>query len=84
MKVRDLIAKEKDDMVAAVQANLLLQSLNTTREEILSKYPLNQARTDTEEEEHSSDGHATMDLHVAQLSQPYRFMPMVDQQQPQP
>ena len=28
-------------MVAAVQANLLFQSLNMTREEILAKYPIN-------------------------------------------
>lgn len=41
MKARDLISKEKDDMVAAVQANLLFQSLNMTREEILAKYPIN-------------------------------------------
>ena len=35
-----MIAKEKDDMVAAVQANLLFQSLNMTREELLLKYPI--------------------------------------------
>jgi len=41
MKARDLISKESDDMVAAVQANLLFTSLNMTREEILAKYPMN-------------------------------------------
>lgn len=39
LKARDLISKEKDDMVASVQANLLFQSLGMTREEILAKYP---------------------------------------------
>ena len=40
IKARDLITKEKDDMVAAVQANLLFQSLSMTREELMQKYPL--------------------------------------------
>ena len=52
MKARDLISKEKDDMVAAVQANLLFQSLNMTREEILDKYPTNQHnKTETMDED---------------------------------
>ena len=52
MKARDLISKEKDDMVAAVQANLLFQSLNMTREEILEKYPINNHnKTETLDEE---------------------------------
>ena len=52
MKARDLISKEKDDMVAAVQANLLFQSLNMTREEILAKYPINNHnKTETIEED---------------------------------
>ena len=52
MKARDLISKEKDDMVAAVQANLLFQSLNMTREEILEKYPINNhLKTETMDEE---------------------------------
>ena len=37
IKARDLISKEKDDMVAAVQANLLFQSLNMTREELMQE-----------------------------------------------
>ena len=40
IKARDLISKEKDDMVAAVQANLLFQSLSMTREELMQKYPM--------------------------------------------
>ena len=55
MKARDLISKEKEDMVAAVQANLLLQSLNMTREEILIKYPYANNKTETLEGEHSND-----------------------------
>ena len=52
MKARDLISKEKDDMVASVQANLLFQSLNMTREEILDKYPINNHnKTETMDEE---------------------------------
>ena len=63
MKARDLISKEKDDMVAAVQANLLFQSLGTTREEILAKYPLNNhSKTETMEEEHT-DEKVSMDIH---------------------
>ena len=55
MKARDLISKEKDDMVAAVQANLLFQSLNMTREEILDKYPINNHnKTETLEEDQCS------------------------------
>ena len=56
MKARDLISKEKDDMVAAVQANLLFQSLNMTREEILAKYPINNHnKTETIDEDLCSD-----------------------------
>ena len=56
MKARDLISKEKDDMVAAVQANLLFQSLNMTREEILAKYPINNHnKTETVDEDQCSD-----------------------------
>lgn len=66
MRARDLISKEKDDMVAAVQANLLFQSLNTTREEILAKYPLNtHNKTETLDEEHS-DGKSS-DCNVGQF-----------------
>lgn len=56
MKARDLISKEKDDMVAAVQANLLFQSLNMTREDILAKYPLNISnKTETYDEDRSDE-----------------------------
>lgn len=56
MKARDLISKEKDDMVATVQANLLFQSLNMTREEILAKYPINNHnKTETVDDEIGSD-----------------------------
>ena len=49
MKSRELIEREKDDMVAAAQANLLFQKLHMTREQILLKYPQVQA---TNEEIH--------------------------------
>ena len=39
LKARELIEREKDDMVAAAQANLLFQKLLMTREQILQKYP---------------------------------------------
>lgn len=55
MKARDLISKESDDMVASVQASLLFQSLNMTREEILDKYPHANNKTETLEEEQSDD-----------------------------
>lgn len=56
MKARDLISKEKEDMVAAVQANLLFQTLGTTREEILAKYPLNaNNKTETVDEERTDE-----------------------------
>ena len=64
MRARDLISKEKEDMVAAVQANLLFQSLNMTREEILAKYPFNTSqnnKTETMEDEHSDH-----DMEIAQ------------------
>ena len=48
MKARNLIAKEKEDIVSAVQANLLLSSLGMTHEEILLKYPF--ANEDVENE----------------------------------
>jgi len=49
-----------------VQANLLFQSLNTTREEILAKYPLNtHNKTETLDEEHS-DGKSS-DCNVGQF-----------------
>ena len=66
MKARDLISKEKEDMVAAVQASLLFQSLGTTREEILAKYPLNMHnKTETLEDEgdNSNDEQVAMDIH---------------------
>ena len=49
-------------MVAAVQANLLFQSLGMTREEILEKYPINNHnKTETLDEDQCSadDGHKT-------------------------
>lgn len=55
MKARDLISKEKDDMVVSVQASLLFQSLNMTRQEILDKYPINLAQEHNNEEESSYD-----------------------------
>lgn len=55
MKARDLISKEKDDMVASVQASLLFQSLSMTREEILEKYPHPNNKTETIEEERTDD-----------------------------
>ena len=69
MRARDLISKEKDDMVAAVQANLLFQSLNMTREEILAKYPLNNNKTETIEEEHSEG--KSSDCNIGQFGQPF-------------
>ena len=62
IKARDLIAKEKDDMVAAVQANLLFQSLGMTREELLHKYPLplNHKEESIDENRHS-EGNATVE-----------------------
>ena len=63
MKARDLISKEKEDMVAAVQANLLFQSLGTTREEILAKYPLNVGhKSETVEEDCSDDDVPSIDI----------------------
>lgn len=62
MKARNLIAKEKEDMVSAVQANLLLSSLGMTREEILIKYPsANDCMTETIENELSHE--KPMDQH---------------------
>ena len=46
LKARELIEREKDDMVAAAQANLLFQKLHMTREQILAKYPEVQVRTE--------------------------------------
>ena len=46
LKARELIEREKEDMVAAAQANLLFQKLNMTREEILTKYPEVKIRTE--------------------------------------
>ena len=86
MKARDLISKEKDDMVAAVQASLLFQSLGTTREEILAKYPLNtHSKTETMEEEGdcSDDEQVAMDIHNFHGVQhpPYLMMPPEGQPQ---
>ena len=68
MKARDLISKEKDDMVAAVQASLLFQSLNMTREEILVKYPINNVnnKTETLDEDRTEEkggDHQPMEMH---------------------
>ena len=51
MKARELIEREKDDMVAAAQANLLFQKLHMTREQILQKYPQVQATNEDMNEE---------------------------------
>ena len=56
IKARDLIAKEKDDMVAAVQANLLFQSLSMTREELLQKYPMPIGNKEESIEDEEEDG----------------------------
>ena len=63
MKARDLISKEKDDMVAAVQANLLFTSLNMTREELIAKYPLplNMTVDESMAEGNHSDGNGTVE-----------------------
>ena len=62
IKARDLIAKEKDDMVAAVQANLLFQSLSMTREELLQKYPMPlNCKEETMEEGQQSEGNLTVE-----------------------
>ena len=62
IKARDLIAKEKDDMVAAVQANLLFQSLGMTREELLEKYPLPlNHKEDSVDENQQSDACGTVE-----------------------
>ena len=62
IKARDLISKEKDDMVAAVQANLLFQSLNMTREELMQKYPLPlNNKEESMEEGQNSEGNVTVE-----------------------
>ena len=75
MKARDLISKEKDDMVAAVQASLLFQSLNMTREEILAKYPINNVnnKTETLDEDRTEEkggDHQPMEMHFNPQHQP--------------
>ena len=62
MKARDLISKEKDDMVAAVQANLLFTSLGMTREELIAKYPLpiNQ-KEETMDENNPTSSHGSVE-----------------------
>ncbi len=73
MKARDLIAKEKEDMVAAVQANLLFQSLGMTREEILDKYPFaNNNKTETIDEDSVNPKASGMEqFHMVCGPQPY-------------
>jgi len=39
LKARELLSREKSDIVSQASANLLFQSLKMTREEILAKYP---------------------------------------------
>ena len=65
MKARDLISKEKEDMVASVQANLLFQSLGTTREEILAKYPINVGHKSETVEDCTDDQAPSMDINLA-------------------
>ena len=55
MKSRELIEREKDDMVAAAQANLLFQKLHMTREQILLKYPQVQATNEEIHDEGKND-----------------------------
>ena len=67
-------------MVASVQVNLLFQSLNKTREEILAKYPINTFRefeNDQEEDFDERQGDKVVDQHQYQqmnlsLSKPYQ------------
>lgn len=64
IKARDLISKEKDDMVAAVQANLLFQSLSMTREELMQKYPMplnNKEESMDDEGDQASEQNMTVD-----------------------
>lgn len=77
MKARDLIAKEKDDMVASVQASLLFSSIGTTREEILAKYPLNVYNSKSETmEDPSDDKVAPIDIQPMQMGQaPFIMVP---------
>ena len=39
LKAREYLAQENQDKVSMAQANLLFQSLQMTKEEILAKYP---------------------------------------------
>ena len=74
MKARELIEREKDDMVAAAQANLLFQKLHMTREQILQKYPQVQATNeDMNEEGKNNDQDEKSDTDVDSLKFSYHL-----------
>ena len=51
-------------MVASVQVNLLFQSLNKTREDILAKYPINTFREFENDQEYDErEGDKVVDQH---------------------